>query len=91
MRDVPLIGRVLDALGLLVFLAGAGVFVRAWLGFRSVPEVAPGLDDGPWAALAYADSFRRLQWIGVGVMAAGVALFVLAWWIARRRMGPPDG
>lgn len=80
---VPRIGRVLDVAGLLVFLAGAGLFVRAWLGFQEVRAFVPGPDDPLWAATELANGYWRMQRVGVGVMVLGVALFVAAWWVAR--------
>jgi hypothetical protein len=81
---VPRIGRVLDVAGLLVFLGGAATFVWAWIGFQGVPELQPSVDGPAWAAVAVADGYWRLQKIGTGLMVAGGALFVVAWWVARR-------
>jgi len=84
MSDVPRIGRVLDVIGLLIFLAGGGLFARSWAGFRSVPDFQRAPGDVPMAAVAHADGFLRLQHIGVGLMLIGVGVFGLAWWMARR-------
>ena len=84
MKPVPRIGRVLDLAGLVLFLVGGAVYARAWFGFQGVPDFERP-ERGPiFAAVELADGFERLQHIGVGVMAAGVAVFVLAWWVARR-------
>ncbi|NNF14598.1 MAG: hypothetical protein HKN72_15325 [Gemmatimonadetes bacterium] len=83
--NVPRIGRILDAVGLLFFLMGGGVFVRAWIGFRSVPDFQRSLADVPTAAVQYADGFWRLQKIGAVLMIVGVCVFVGAWLVARRR------
>lgn len=83
--SVPRIGRVLDGVGLVLFLAGGGVFVRAWLGFRQLPAFERRADDPPMAAVQLADGFLRLQRIGVGLMLLGVGVFVFAWWVARRK------
>lgn len=92
MSSVPRIGRALDLVGLIVFLMGLGMFVRSWVGFRTeVPAFEPGAGAPPMAAVELADGFWRLQRIGVGVMVAGVGIFVLAWWIARRTTSPGEG
>ena len=92
-RSVPRIGRLLDLLGLLVFLGGGGLYAWAWNGFRAVREYQPAIEDGTWAALRLADGYWRLQKVGTALMVAGVAIFVAAWWAARRaaRGATPDG
>jgi hypothetical protein len=97
MKSVPRIGRILDLAGLVLFLAGAGAFTRAWIGFEGVPDFEPAQGGPAWAAIQLADGYLRLQWIGAGLMALGVAVFVVAWWVARahvrrgatRAPGPP--
>ena len=84
MKDVPRIGRLLDSAGLLLFLGGGALYARAWFGFRNVSDFEPPVDGQAWAAVEVANGYWRLQKIGVGVMVAGVAVFVLAWWVARR-------
>ncbi|RMH16833.1 MAG: hypothetical protein D6701_08300 [Gemmatimonadetes bacterium] len=80
---------MLDLIGLVLFLAGGGVFARAWLGFRSVPAFERQSGDDLWAAIRYADSFVRWQHVGAGLMAAGVAVFVAAWLAVRRDVNAP--
>lgn len=84
MKTVPRIGRVLDLAGLLLFGAGAAVFVWAWIGFRGVTDYVPPAGAPAWAAVEVANGYWRLQRIGTGLMVGGVAVFVLAWWAARR-------
>ncbi len=94
MSHVPRIGRILDLVGVAIFLVGAGLGVRAWLGFREVQNFVPAPDDPPMAAVQIADSFWRLQKVGVGLMLLGVAVFAVAWWVAGRGRsggGPRDG
>ena len=83
--SVSRIGRLLDLVGLLLFLGGAAFFVWAWIGFRSVPAFVPDPNGEPWAAVRFADGYLRLQWLGGALMAAGIATFVAAWWVARRK------
>ena len=85
MKPVPRIGRLLDLLGLVVFLAGGGLAARAWLGFREVEGFERSPDDATWAAVEMANGFWRLQKIGVGLMLVGVAVFFVAWWVARQK------
>lgn len=82
---VSRLGRVLDATGALLFLAGGGVLVRAWLGFRGVSGYHPRPEDGAWAAVQLADRYWLMQKVGATVMLAGIAVFVVAWWVAGRR------
>lgn len=87
---VPRIGRILDLVGLILFLAGAGLFARAWQGFREVRAFVPAPGDALWAATQMADGYWRMQRLGVAVMSVGIAVFVAAWWVARRaRSGRP--
>ncbi len=94
---VPRIGRVLDLIGLLLFVGGGAVFARAWVGFRAVRHYRPGPHDPLWSATRLANGYLRLQHVGVALMVAGVAVFVIAWWTARRvaraaaGSGGPDG
>ena len=84
MKRVSLGGRVLDLVGLLLLIAGAGLFVRAWIGFRNLPsyERDPGGD--VFATVAMADGLRKLGGVGVASMLLGVGVFVVAWWVAGR-------
>ena len=84
LKTVPRIGRVLDLVGLLLFLSGAVVYARAWVGFRGVPDFERPERGPVFAAVELADGFKRLQYVGVALMLVGVAGFVLAWWVARR-------
>jgi len=84
-NEVPKIGRVLDALGLVLFLAGGAVFAWAWMGFTAVRGYQPTPEEGPWAATRLANHYLRVQWVGGAMMAAAVVVFVAAWWMARRR------
>jgi hypothetical protein len=86
MKTVSRLGRALDLVGLLVFLTGLGVFGRAWIGFRSVPAYHATPDEGAFATVRLADGYLRVQRIGAAIMAAGVAVFVAAWWIHRRQV-----
>ena len=81
---VPRIGRALDLLGLLLFLAGAALYVRSWLGLRSMEEFERAPGDPVFAAVEYADGLARTGRIGFGLMAAGAVVAVIAAVVARR-------
>lgn len=85
MKPVSRVGRALDLVGLLFFLGGLGVFGRAWIGFRSVPAYRARPEEGAFATVRLADSYLRMERIGAAMMVLGVAVFVAAWWINRRR------
>jgi hypothetical protein len=84
MAPVPRVGRILDLVGLLFLLAGGGLVGRAWVGFREVQGFVPPPDAPAMAAVAYADRFWRLQKVGAALMALGLAVFLMAWWVARK-------
>ncbi|MCG6957136.1 MAG: hypothetical protein LJF04_14200 [Gemmatimonadetes bacterium] len=81
---VSRLGRLLDLAGLLLFLVGAAVFVRAWIGLEGVRHYQAAPDDLPWAATRLASSYVHVQHVGGGIMLAGIAVFVAAWWMAGR-------
>ena len=83
MKTVPRIGRILDLAGLLLFVGGGATYAWAWLGFQGMPDYVPPADASAFSAVALADGYWRLQKIGTGLMLAGVAVFILAWWVAR--------
>lgn len=82
---VSRLGRLLDLAGLLFLLAGAGMAARAWAGFEEVRSYQATAVDEPFAALRLHDHYTRVQRTGVVLMVAGVAVFVAAWWVGRRR------
>ena len=84
MNTVPRIGRVLDLAGLLLFLGGGAVAIWAWLGFQGLPTNLPSGDGTGPSAVSVANGYWRLQKIGTALMIAGIAVFVAAWWVARR-------
>lgn len=85
MDRVPRAGRILDLAGLLLLLVGAAMFARAWIGFEEVRHFETTAADLPWAATRLANGYLRLQRAGGAAMLAGVAVFVVAWWVAGRK------
>ncbi len=84
---VPRIGRVLDLVGLVLFVGGGAVFARAWIGFGGVRRYKPGPKAPLWSATHMANGFLRLQHVGVALMLSGLVVFVVAWWSAHRLSG----
>lgn len=81
---VPRAGRVLDVVGALLFLAGALLYARSWLGLRAMDQFERVPGDTHGSALEYADALARLGRIGFGLMAAGALVAVIAALVARR-------
>ncbi len=83
-RPVPRIGRVLDVVGLLLFVAGAALYARSWLGLRAMDRFERTPEDDLWAAVERADELTRLGRLGSAVMAAGALVAIVAAFVARR-------
>lgn len=83
-QSVPRLGRALDVVGALLFVAGAALYGRSWLGLRAMDEFERAPGDPAFAALEYADGLARLGRIGFGLMAAGAVVAVIAALVARR-------
>lgn len=88
---VSRLGRLLDLVGLLLLLAGAGMSARAWAGFEEVRVYQPAPGDEFFAALRLHDRYSRLQRAGGALVVGGVAVFVAAWWAGRRRREEGEG
>lgn len=87
--SVPRIGRVLDLVGALLFLAGATLYARSWSGLRDMDAFVRAEGDVGFAAVERADALSRLGTTGVALMIAGVAVGVLAAVVARRARRAP--
>ncbi|MGH7481911.1 MAG: hypothetical protein ACRELV_07115 [Longimicrobiales bacterium] len=83
-REVPRIGRVLDLVGILLFLAGAGLYAWAWSGLKALREFERAPGDTVFAAVARANELSAISRGGFALMAAGVVVAVLAAVVARR-------
>lgn len=84
-RPVPRIGRIMDALSALVFLAGAAVYARSWFGLRDMDAFLRATDRASFAAVERADALSRLGRVGIALMIAGVVIGIVAAIVARRR------
>jgi hypothetical protein len=81
---VPRIGRLLDLVGAILFLAGAAVYARSWLGLRAMDEFERTSDMGAFAAVERADALSRLGLLGFALMGAGAVVAVIAAIVAKR-------
>lgn len=82
---VPRIGRILDGLGLSVFLIGAGIYAWTWwaLRRRGGQPLQPADGRWGWVAVREVEGLDRLSDIGFGLMVAGAVLAVVAAVVAR--------
>lgn len=87
-QPVPRIGRLLDLAALLLFLIGAGVYGRAWLGLNELRRDQPVSEVfAEFAAMGRFNDFWMMSRIGMWLMAAGGAVALLAAVVARIRSG----
>ncbi|MDT8341666.1 MAG: hypothetical protein RQ751_09165 [Longimicrobiales bacterium] len=82
--SLPRKSRLLDLVGMLLFLVGVGLYAWAWVGLAGVPDFVPDPADPPFATVRHANGLMRVQRAGWGFMGAGMAVFVGAWWVGRR-------
>ena len=82
-RGVPMIGRILDAVAALLFVAGGALYARSWLGLRNIEGYVPPVGTERYSVIEYADSLARTGRIGIALMAAGLAVGVGAALVAR--------
>ncbi|MDX1567538.1 MAG: hypothetical protein R3223_07045 [Longimicrobiales bacterium] len=83
---VPRIGRILDGLGALVFLAGVAVYGRAWWGLRRLQEQPdqPPEEELTFAALERFVELQQMSRTGLVLMAVGAAIAIAAALVAAR-------
>lgn len=89
---VPRILRVVNVLLLVVFLIGAGIYIRAWLGMQALTayESTPG--EPLFSAMALFDQYWGLSITGLWVMSAaglGAVGAAIAAVVMRRRGSAP--
>lgn len=76
-RPVPRFLRVANVVAGILFLAGAGVYVRAWWGLHSLESYEAAADAELFAGLARFSHFWDLSRIGIALVLAALALAVL--------------
>lgn len=78
LRRVPRGLRALNSLALLLFLAGAGLYARAWLGMNRLQsfEAPPGA--GALAGMEQYASLLKGSWIAVALVVTALGVAVAA-------------
>lgn len=87
-RAVPRSLRILNVVALLLFLAGAGLHFRSWLGMRALRQYTPDPDAPLFAGMAEFEHYWQLSRIGSWLVwaALGLAIIVaIAALVMRRR------
>jgi hypothetical protein len=75
---VPPVLRIANAVSGLLFLAGALIYVRAWLGMRALEAYEAEPDAELFAGVARFTHFWELSRLGIGIVLAALGLAVLA-------------
>lgn len=70
--------RLLNVLSLLLFLAGAGLYIRAWFGMERLQTYEADPEAALFSGLAEFDHFWNLSRIGIWLVWAAVAVAVIA-------------
>ena len=85
-RNVPPLARRLDLGGIVLLLAGAACYLRAWVGMMELRDgVAPGSAQG--AGIREFDGYWQLSRIGLGIGAVAILVMIagaVVAWRARR-------
>lgn len=87
---VPRVARLMDLAGLLLLLAGGGLYLRAYLGLRALQHVHPAPGERPFSAMRRFDQLWTLSRAGLGLIVAGVVVMVAATLVARRLRGQAE-
>lgn len=87
-RPVTRLGRILDIVSLVVILAGALLFVQAFLGMKTLRdqrdmEFVAGSTEA-FAALNRYYRLQRLSYAGAGLAALGIGIALSAAWHNRK-------
>lgn len=70
--------RLLNILSLLLFLAGAGLYIRAWFGMHGLEAYQADPDAAIFSGMAQFNHFWNLSRIGIWLVWAAVAVAVIA-------------
>jgi hypothetical protein len=87
-RPVTRLGRKLDLVSMVFILAGAVLFLQAFLGMKELRDqgemqFVPGTTEAN-AALNRYYRMQRLSWLGVGLGAVGIGVALSAAWHNRK-------
>jgi hypothetical protein len=83
-RNVPRIASLIDLGGLVLFIAGAGCYFRAFVGMRHIEKDAFVATTAKFAALTEYSEFLQLSRIGMVLSGVAIATFIVAAVVARR-------
>lgn len=75
---VPRPLRAVNLVALLLFLAGAALYVRAWIGLRELRSYVGDPAAPPFSAMALFNHYHLLSQIGVWLVVAAVTVAVIA-------------
>lgn len=92
-RPVPRGLRVLNLLVLVLFLAGAGLYARAWVGMERLTSYQPAADEPLFSAMARFDRLWGLSITGTWLVSAavlGAVAVAVAFDVHRRRAEPGE-
>lgn len=87
-KPVTRLGRQLDAVSLVLILAGALMFVQSFLGMKALRDqrdtaFVPGATEA-YAALNRYYRLQRLSYLGIGLTVTGIGVALSAAWHNRR-------
>ncbi len=91
-QGVPRSIRLVNLLAALLFVAGAGVYIWAWLGMRALESYVTAPDAAAFAGTARFSHYVELYYIGFWLVGAAVAVAVasaIAALVVQRRATPP--
>lgn len=75
---VPRSVRAVNVLALLIFLAGAALYARAWVGMRSLYDYEPPPDAPPFSAMALFNDYWQMSRLALLIISGAVAVALLA-------------
>jgi hypothetical protein len=94
-RPVSRLGRQLDAVSLVLVVAGALLFFQAFLGMKALRDqretaFVPGTTEA-YAALNRYYRMQRLSWAGIGLGVVGIGVALSAAWHNRKLSNQQPG
>ena len=84
-RNVPRIATLIDLGGLVLLIAGAACYFRAFVGMRHLEKDAFVATTAKFAALTEYGEFLQLSRIGITLAGVAIVTFIVAAIVARRK------